>query len=71
MNWLKQLEGVTRPVDSHAKRRTKYEITICVPELQLLKSMQKCQSKMTQVAVSNRLIFLFDNALESIQSCDG
>jgi len=31
----------------------------CVPQSQLLQSMQKCLSKMTRVAVSNRLAFLY------------
>jgi len=37
----------------------------------VVKSLQKCQSKMTRVAVSNRSAFLYVNVPESIQGCGG
>jgi len=34
------------------------------------KSLQRCQSKITRIAFTNRLAFLYANVLESTQSCD-
>jgi len=37
----------------------------------VLKSLQRCQSKMTHVAVVNALSFLFANMFDSTQICAG
>jgi len=37
----------------------------------VVKSLQKCQSKMTHMAVTSRLAFLYAKMLVSMQSCDG
>jgi len=37
----------------------------------VVKSLQRCQSKMARLAVANRLAFLYANMFESTLSCDG